>query len=612
MGYVYWCAACGNPDIIVENAKTGYSMGKGIVGAAVLGPVGAVAGLDGKNTVVYYCPKCGAKLNHCMPDYEVSGILEMLKSPEAFRDSILAKRKKYPNMMLPKGWEMDTADTTIISSRVSDSPDVNYIKRLLQNSEYDFEDKLYDYVKQFKGIPSNLVDDFRVSLYNNQQEYQRFTSSFLSLEDSCKIRLENINGEELYVAAKDNEEIKAWRREAAADKIPIDGYIGFVKGLVKEKPRTVNEIEQEIINKWPDINYDNPYAALSIAKRACKEINQKDGLVDFDGNRIKIKSTKLAEDDLRWKVKDNWNSGLTRERLATVRSMAPILKSRSRVTYQEVAKACPPLTSQKAAAYLKYLCDDGYATKQKVGSDIYVTTSDEVKRWSTTDFENWIIIHTKSGSASMISARKAEALEMLKQNSGKSFWDIIGDGFISRIVELYYESFMILELEGLAHRTETPSEYIWEYIDKNAALREKLENERIQLTKEIEEYKKETDAQLAKNNNLLSELRNRTFDDSEYTAKIADLEKTKSALSERLSKLGIFKFSEKKQVSEEIAKCETALLRTKQDMNSAKVAFDNEIAQMSAAYSGEIDKCNKALSAKIDTLRNIEEKLSKL
>ena len=104
MGYTYWCAACGNPDIIVEDTKSGYSMGKGIVGTAVLGPVGAVAGLDGKKTTSYYCPKCGARLDHCMPDYQVNNILTLLKNPEINRSSIEKAHERFPNMMMPKGW----------------------------------------------------------------------------------------------------------------------------------------------------------------------------------------------------------------------------------------------------------------------------------------------------------------------------------------------------------------------------------------------------------------------------------------------------------------------------------------------------------------------------
>lgn len=36
-----------------------YSFKKGIIGAALLGPVGAVAGINGKKSLVYHCEDCG-------------------------------------------------------------------------------------------------------------------------------------------------------------------------------------------------------------------------------------------------------------------------------------------------------------------------------------------------------------------------------------------------------------------------------------------------------------------------------------------------------------------------------------------------------------------------
>ena len=43
------------------NQSSGYSFGKGLLGAAVFGPVGAVAGIGGKktHTVTYQCTGCG-------------------------------------------------------------------------------------------------------------------------------------------------------------------------------------------------------------------------------------------------------------------------------------------------------------------------------------------------------------------------------------------------------------------------------------------------------------------------------------------------------------------------------------------------------------------------
>jgi len=43
--------------------SSGYSFGKGLIGAAVFGPVGAVAGIGGKktHTTIYRCSGCGRK-----------------------------------------------------------------------------------------------------------------------------------------------------------------------------------------------------------------------------------------------------------------------------------------------------------------------------------------------------------------------------------------------------------------------------------------------------------------------------------------------------------------------------------------------------------------------
>jgi hypothetical protein len=43
----------------IDTRQGGYSFGKGVVGAAVFGPVGAVAGINGRKTVTYKCDKCG-------------------------------------------------------------------------------------------------------------------------------------------------------------------------------------------------------------------------------------------------------------------------------------------------------------------------------------------------------------------------------------------------------------------------------------------------------------------------------------------------------------------------------------------------------------------------
>lgn len=59
---MYRCAACGSDKVVAGTVKDGYSFKKGVLGVAVFGAVGAVAGLDGKKHESYKCMACGMEL----------------------------------------------------------------------------------------------------------------------------------------------------------------------------------------------------------------------------------------------------------------------------------------------------------------------------------------------------------------------------------------------------------------------------------------------------------------------------------------------------------------------------------------------------------------------
>lgn len=42
------CAACGSPRVMMDEKSEGYSLAKGILGTALIGNVGVVAGINGK------------------------------------------------------------------------------------------------------------------------------------------------------------------------------------------------------------------------------------------------------------------------------------------------------------------------------------------------------------------------------------------------------------------------------------------------------------------------------------------------------------------------------------------------------------------------------------
>lgn len=81
---LYRCAACGSPNVVTDTQKEGYDYVKGAIGTVVLGVGGAVAGLDGKEKMVYKCPDCGTTLSYCMSE-QLKTIIDMGVASEEMR-----------------------------------------------------------------------------------------------------------------------------------------------------------------------------------------------------------------------------------------------------------------------------------------------------------------------------------------------------------------------------------------------------------------------------------------------------------------------------------------------------------------------------------------------
>ena len=84
---MYRCAACGSPNVVTDTQKEGYSYTKGVIGTAVFGIGGAVAGINGKTVTVYKCPDCGLTLNYSMP-FEIKTLIDVGVSAPASRKNL--------------------------------------------------------------------------------------------------------------------------------------------------------------------------------------------------------------------------------------------------------------------------------------------------------------------------------------------------------------------------------------------------------------------------------------------------------------------------------------------------------------------------------------------
>ena len=95
---IYRCAACGSPRVKADEKREGYSITKGIVGTAIFGNVGAVAGINGKKKTYYHCPDCGTTLSYPMGRTILNVINEYISNPSANESALRSWKKNYPNI----------------------------------------------------------------------------------------------------------------------------------------------------------------------------------------------------------------------------------------------------------------------------------------------------------------------------------------------------------------------------------------------------------------------------------------------------------------------------------------------------------------------------------
>lgn len=95
---IYRCAACGSPRVKADEKCEGYSITKGIVGTAIFGNVGAVAGINGKKKTYYHCPDCGTTLSYPMGRTILNIINEYISNPSANESALRSWKKNYPNI----------------------------------------------------------------------------------------------------------------------------------------------------------------------------------------------------------------------------------------------------------------------------------------------------------------------------------------------------------------------------------------------------------------------------------------------------------------------------------------------------------------------------------
>lgn len=93
---LYRCALCGSKNVVKETKKEGFSIGKSLVGGAIFGGSGLIAGALGKKNTYYHCSACGHTLTYCMSE-SVKDIIDSLVDRND-QDSIKSYKKEFSNI----------------------------------------------------------------------------------------------------------------------------------------------------------------------------------------------------------------------------------------------------------------------------------------------------------------------------------------------------------------------------------------------------------------------------------------------------------------------------------------------------------------------------------
>lgn len=110
----YRCAACGSPNVQKVDQNDGFSYKKALVGTAVFGTIGAVAGINGKRSSQYVCPDCGQTLSLPMDNIQKDLIDTVMIAPDALVSTL------YPSMYSDYAYLRKERDARLQSKLAND------------------------------------------------------------------------------------------------------------------------------------------------------------------------------------------------------------------------------------------------------------------------------------------------------------------------------------------------------------------------------------------------------------------------------------------------------------------------------------------------------------
>ena len=181
---LYRCAACGSPNVVRDTVGGGFDYKKAAVGTIVFGAVGAVAGMDGKQTTVFKCPACGQTLTYDMNFETKYQIDQCVMSAEARKQYPWERLKqRYPNIeatpLIDQQMQQETQDAqSAIMSAIKEFNDEYDSFATLTKEELDADEALCEEKKS--ALLRKLEDEANVEYQKQLAEMEGKKQQLLS------------------------------------------------------------------------------------------------------------------------------------------------------------------------------------------------------------------------------------------------------------------------------------------------------------------------------------------------------------------------------------------------------------------------------------------------
>ena len=242
------CKVCGSKNITREIKKEGYDIKKGVIGTALIGVPGALAGAVGKDTIYYHCADCGHVLNQPMASYESDRIDRAIYYS---KDKIELRALK----QLYKNIEWEESANTIVSDVSSTILSTEQVLSLNKNIFLSSDEVKKDVLEQLSN-QKNLMEKEVLMLRYADTKYSIVERAIDDLLDNGRVVCETVAKTEYYRLVTDINEIKENHKRMVAIKLSkklLDkkynvGYEQYEKDffdLLKEKKNyKENELQQ--------------------------------------------------------------------------------------------------------------------------------------------------------------------------------------------------------------------------------------------------------------------------------------------------------------------------------------------------------------------------------